>query len=81
MGKGRLLVCSLNLSDSDPAAAYFRRCLLAYAGGEQFQPRTQVTPEQLVLIIKYVPVASQPMGIPNRGFDEHGQLPTRKIKP
>ena len=37
VGKGRLLVCSLNLPGSDPAAAYFRGCLLTDAAGEQFR--------------------------------------------
>jgi len=78
VGKGRLLVCSLKLSDSDPAAAYLRHCLLDYAGGDQFRPRTQVTPEQLVLLMKHVPAASQPTEMPNRGFDAHGQLPGKK---
>ncbi len=47
VGEGRLLVCALNLPASDPGAAYLRRCILGYAAGEAFQPRTRVEPEQL----------------------------------
>ena len=39
VGEGRLLVCSLNLPDADPAAAYLRHCLFAYASDKRFQPR------------------------------------------
>ena len=74
VGKGRLLVCSLSLPTSDPAAAYFRRSLLAYAAGEQFQPRTQVAPERLEQLLKLAPTAVKPAANPNQAFDEQSIL-------
>ncbi len=42
VGRGRLLVCSLDLSGSDPATRFFRGMLLDYAAGSDFSPRTEV---------------------------------------
>ncbi len=47
IGNGRLLVCTLNLSEKDPAAAYLRGCILDYAGSVEFEPRTSVAPLKL----------------------------------
>jgi hypothetical protein len=75
VGKGRLLVCSLSLPDADPAAAYFRHCLLAYAAGDQFQPRVQVSPGQLDQLLKGASPAVKPSAKPSQAFDQSGQLP------
>ena len=81
VGKGRLLVCSLNLSDSDPAAVWFRHCLLAYAGSDQFQPRGQVAEEKLVQLLKQVPAVIRSSGNGDQGFDQRGQLPSGRKNP
>jgi hypothetical protein len=50
VGKGRLLVCSADLTtelDQRPAARQLRRSLLDYAGGENFDPATELTPDQV----------------------------------
>lgn len=60
VGSGRLLVCTLNLRDSDPAAAYFRQCLLDYAAGDQFQPRMKVEPQQFAQILGLDPESWKP---------------------
>jgi hypothetical protein len=78
VGDGRLLVCSLSLNDWDPAGAYFRRCLLAYAGGEQFQPRTQVAPERLKQLLKLAPAVIAPAANPNQAFDPRRAAPPKK---
>ena len=78
VGEGRLLVCSLQLPDSDPAAAWFHRQLLAYAAGEKFLPRTHVSPEQLERLLQH-PSATKPAEAKtDEGFDRRGQLPQWK---
>lgn len=42
VGEGRLLVATLNLDLSDPAAAYLLDSIVAYVQGGKFQPRTGV---------------------------------------
>ena len=43
VGKGKLLVCSIDL-DSRPGAQQLRRSLLDYMAGEKFQPQTEISP-------------------------------------
>ena len=81
VGKGRLLVCALNLPEADPAACYLRRLILDYAASERFQPRTRVAPERLVRLLNLGPVAAQPTGRTDEGFDGRGQLPANKRNP
>ncbi|NLV40911.1 MAG: hypothetical protein GXY15_06750 [Candidatus Hydrogenedentes bacterium] len=48
VGKGRLLVCTLDIAkdlDKRPAAAALRRSLLAYAGSDAFAPKHEVKPD------------------------------------
>jgi beta-galactosidase len=80
VGSGRLLVCSLSLNDWDPAGAYFRRCLLAYAGGEQFQPRTKVSPERLKQLLKLPGAVIGPAANPNQAFDPRRAAPPKKTQ-
>ncbi len=50
VGKGRLLVCSLDLKDkidSRPAAKQLLASLCAYLGSEKFQPSQELSPELL----------------------------------
>ena len=50
VGKGRLLVCTLNLGEDSGATLSQRqlvRSLLAYAASDAFEPRVMLTPEQL----------------------------------
>nr|MBQ4319686.1 hypothetical protein [Clostridia bacterium] len=44
---GRLLVCTLKMTDTDPAAAWLRQALLTYAASEDFAPAQTVTLAQL----------------------------------
>ena len=46
IGEGRLLVCSFNLSGTDPAAAWLKRRLLDYAASDAFEPELGLTPEE-----------------------------------
>ncbi len=47
VGPGRLLVCSLNLSDSDPAAMYLLHQMLAYLSNERYAPPVKLGIEDL----------------------------------
>jgi beta-galactosidase len=51
VGRGRLLVSGFNFADAvpagDPAAVYFLDTLVAYALGDEFQPRGRVSLEYL----------------------------------
>ena len=47
VGPGRLLVCSFNFKGSDPAVAWLRERLVAYAGSSAFEPAQSIAPEQL----------------------------------
>ena len=50
VGKGRLLMCGLDLQDpaaQDPVTRQFRQSLLAYMTGSKFKPATDLTPAQV----------------------------------
>lgn len=42
VGNGRLLVCSMNLDLTDPAAGYLLDSMIDYMQGDEFKPRTPV---------------------------------------
>ena len=52
VGDGRLLVCSFRFADTDPAAAWLRNRLLAYAASSEFVPVRTLTAEQLRAVIE-----------------------------
>ena len=47
VGEGRLLVCSFSFDNKDPAAAWLRARLVAYASSDAFEPVQSLTPAQL----------------------------------
>ena len=51
VGEGRLLVCTLNLKESDPFAAYLRKSILEYAIGSEFVPRDRISLSTLSTIL------------------------------
>jgi len=51
IGRGRLLVCSLNFTDGDPAAAWLKAGLLRYAASAAFQPARELTAGQLQAVL------------------------------
>ena len=77
VGQGRLLVCSLHLPESDPAARYLRSRILTYAAGEQFQPRIEVTLDRLAELGRSGPGRPRPAAGTDQGWDERGQLPRK----
>jgi hypothetical protein len=61
VGRGRLLVCSVDLENdlaADPVRRQFRRSLLEYLAGPRFRPRTPVTLEQLRHLVAPPPGAT-----------------------
>ena len=51
VGRGKLLVCSLNLSDDDCAALWLKREIENYAASEDFAPKISISKEELTKII------------------------------
>lgn len=78
VGPGRLLVCSLNLAPTDPAAAYLRRQILDYAAGPAFQPRVVVAPEALAQWLRLPAPAQREEDGSDRAYDERGQVSSGK---
>ena len=50
-GEGRLLVCSFNFGDRDPAAAWLKARLEEYAGSDAFEPAVSLSKKQLAAVI------------------------------
>ncbi len=48
---GRLLVCSLNFTDKDPAAAWLKAQIIEYVQSEQFAPKQSLDEQQLWSLI------------------------------
>ncbi len=47
VGRGKLLVCTLNLSEDDPGARWLREHIVAYAMSEDFLPKDALTLSEL----------------------------------
>ena len=58
VGKGRLLVCSFAFREDDPAAAWLRERLVAYAASDAFMPQHSIALAQLHSTIS-APLATQ----------------------
>ena len=50
VGKGKLLVCTLNLDEKDPGAQWLKKCILSYAKSDAFAPDEELTTEELIKI-------------------------------
>jgi hypothetical protein len=57
VGGGKLLICSLRLTESDPAARWLKNRILAYAASENFHPAQALTDTQFAALCKASPVA------------------------
>ena len=51
VGTGRLLVCSMNFSDNDPAAHWLKNQLIAYANSDDFDPTYSLAEDSLLALI------------------------------
>ena len=50
--KGKMLVCTFHLEDSNPAAQWLKAELIKYADSEAFQPKHRLDEEQLKLLLQ-----------------------------
>lgn len=51
LGQGKLLVCTLNINQEDPAAVYLLNTMMNYVNSDMFQPRNVVEPRLLKNLI------------------------------
>ena len=51
IGDGRLLVCSFNFRETDPAAAWLKARLADYAASDEFNPAERLSPAELHAVI------------------------------
>ena len=51
IGDGRLLVCSFNFTDDDPAAVWLKARLLRYAASDAFKPEQKLSFDQLHAVL------------------------------
>ncbi|MFA5293664.1 MAG: sugar-binding domain-containing protein [Phycisphaerae bacterium] len=75
VGKGNLLVCSLNLKQDNPAACYLFFSLLNYSACDQIVPQTEVDPCQLKTLLSCKKDMKTDHSI-DMGFDLNAQLHT-----
>ena len=58
LGRGKLMVCSIDLDQpSDPVVRQFRHSLLRYLAGDDFRPRTRVTWDEIQTVFSRQPPA------------------------
>ena len=51
VGKGKLIVCSLNLENDNPMSSFLKREIENYASGDSFEPKISITEQKLLEII------------------------------
>lgn len=68
-GKGKLLVCSLNIDRKDPAGMFLLGEMLRYADSDKFLPETKITIEQLAKAIKLKQTKEIKDDANDRGYD------------
>ncbi len=73
VGDGKLLICSLNLSQNEPAVRYFRKLILDYVKCDEFQPADEISVDDLMRIKN---TKFEEYGIPHTdmAFDPNAQL-------
>lgn len=50
VGRGKLLVTTLNLDKNDPGARWLKESILSYAMSKEFQPKIKITPADLMAL-------------------------------
>ena len=58
VGKGKLLVCTLHLSEEEPAACWLKTKILSYALSDKFQPKEVLIEAQFIRLCETEPVVS-----------------------
>ncbi len=75
---GKLLVCTLNFSDSDPAARWLKNRLIAYAGSEAFDPVNCIDKAQLYALAECE--VTETAGNTNFAFNANDKTAMRRKK-
>jgi len=60
IGRGRLVVCSIDLAsdlEARPVARQLRRSILAYMGSDSFDPRERLTRDELLAVVREQPTS------------------------
>ena len=73
---GKLMVCSFNFNDNDPAANWLKNKLVSYMNSNKFSPADSIDANQLDALInsKVIKVA----GNNNMAFNPNDKTATRK---
>ena len=58
-GKGKLLVCSLHLTEEDPATCWLKNRILSYAADERFMPEQTLSETQFVKLCVTPPIIAE----------------------
>ncbi|MBI2842197.1 MAG: beta galactosidase jelly roll domain-containing protein [Armatimonadetes bacterium] len=75
VGKGKLLVCTMNLDISDPGAAYLLDSMLSYAAGDSFKPKSAVSAAKIARLLGADP---KDLGLPEIDPTIDGSLASKK---
>ena len=80
VGDGRLLVCTLNLPEDDPAAQWLKAALAKYAASAQFRPKDTLPEHVLDDLCEAATTQTVATGT-DQGFDERAQVTRRREMP
>ncbi len=58
VGNGKLIVCTMNLTEQDPAANWLKERIVSYAMSEDFCPRDTITAEELLFLCRAQTIAN-----------------------
>jgi DNA-binding protein HU-beta len=75
---GKLLVCSFNFKDSDPAAAWLKNEIVKYALSEEFEPKNTIDGDDLHALINRDEITV--VANPNAAFNPNDKTAVRKKK-
>ncbi|MCK5805940.1 MAG: beta galactosidase jelly roll domain-containing protein [Lentisphaeria bacterium] len=73
VGRGQLLVCTLNLPENDPGAVFLTAALKAYADSAQFQPQEELPADLLQQMCNASSADCTDSGT-DQGFDQRAQV-------
>ena len=57
-GRGKLLICTLRLPETDPAARWLKNRILTYAASEEFEPVQGLSEAQFAALCRVSPVTA-----------------------
>lgn len=69
VGRGRLIVCTLNLEARNPAAAYLRSLILGYAAGPELAVAPSLAPAEIAKLAADSDKGVRKLSVDDEGFD------------